>query len=62
MTTPAAAGVLSLAEMKKIRAYASPVVIANIFYILRKLKNRSLALDSGQSKETSFFYKYLTRQ
>jgi len=43
---PDSAGILSLAEMKKIRAYTSPIVIANLFYILRKIKSKRIALES----------------
>ena len=38
--------VLSLVENKKIIAFTSPIVIANIFYILRKLKSKEFALES----------------
>lgn len=40
------ASILSLAETKSIRAYTSPIVIANIFYILRKMKSKKIALES----------------
>ncbi len=38
--------VLSLVESKKIMAFTSPIVIANIFYILRKIKSKEFALES----------------
>ncbi len=38
--------VLSLVESKKIIAFTSPIVIANIFYILRKIKSKEFALES----------------
>ena len=40
------ARILSLAEIKSIHAYTSPIVIANIFYILRKMKSKKIALES----------------
>ncbi len=40
------AGLLSLVETKKIRAYTSPIVIANLFYILRKIKSKRIAIES----------------
>ncbi|MEE4311181.1 MAG: PIN domain-containing protein [candidate division KSB1 bacterium] len=35
----------SLIEMKKIKAYTSPVIITNIYYIAAKLTNRKSALN-----------------
>ena len=40
------AAILTLAERKLICACTTPVVIANIFYILRKMKTKSVALES----------------
>jgi len=40
------AEVLTLAERKSVNAYTTPLVIANIFYILRKLKTKKTALES----------------
>lgn len=40
----ASAGVLSLAEYKKIHGFTSSVVIANIYYILRKIESHAHAL------------------
>ena len=39
------ARILSLSELGKVLCYTSPVVISNIFYILRKLSTKSQALN-----------------
>jgi len=43
---PDSAAVLSLAEMKKVYACTSPIVVANLFYIFRKIKSKKVALES----------------
>ncbi len=40
------AKLLSLVEIKSVKAYTSPIVISNIYYILRRLKTREIALES----------------
>lgn len=40
------AAILTLADRKLIRAFTTPVVMANIFYILRKMKTKEFALES----------------
>lgn len=37
---------LSLIEKKKITAYSSPLVFANLHYILRKLKSKTIAIET----------------
>jgi len=41
-----AAVLFSLIDLNKVKAFTSPVVIANIFYILSKLRNKSFALKN----------------
>ena len=36
---------LELAEQKKFQAYTSPLVIANVFYVLQKYSNKKTAID-----------------
>jgi len=38
--------ILSLAENKNVHAFTSPLVFANVFYILRKLRSKDYALRS----------------
>lgn len=40
------AGLLTRIEKKKVLGYTSPLVFANIYYILRKLKSKDVALLS----------------
>lgn len=40
------AKLLSLAEKRNVKAFTSPIVVTNIFYILRKLTTRENALES----------------
>ncbi len=40
------AAILTLADRKLIHVYTTPVIIANIFYILRKMKTKVFALES----------------
>lgn len=40
------AKLLTLIEKKKLRGYTSPLVFANIHYILRKLKSKAYALQT----------------
>jgi predicted nucleic acid-binding protein len=40
------ASILTLAERKSIHAFTTPLVFANIFYVLRKLKSKQTALAS----------------
>ena len=37
---------LSLAEAQKVQAFTSPLVFANIYYVLRKLRSKNYALKS----------------
>lgn len=37
---------LSLAETKRLQAFTSPIVMANVYYILRKLTSKSFTLES----------------
>ena len=39
------AAILSLAERKSIEAFTTSIVIANIFYILRKIKTKVIAIE-----------------
>lgn len=50
-----AAQLFSLVEENKITAYTSPIVIANIYYILTKLTNRTQSLK--QIKKIMSFFK-----
>ena len=36
---------LELAEQKKFHAYTSPLIIANVFYVLQKFSNKKTAID-----------------
>lgn len=40
------AKLLSIIEKRKVEGYTTPLVFANIYYILRKLKSKSYALQS----------------
>ncbi len=39
-------GVLTLAEQKVFRAYTSPLILANTFYVIEKFANRATALGA----------------
>ena len=43
-----AAELFLLVEKKKIKAYVSPIIITNLHYVLRKLKNKKQAIKSLQ--------------
>ena len=49
-----AAKLFSLIEQFKINAYTSPLIIANIYYILSKVKNKKWAMEKIR-KITTFF-------
>ena len=41
----AAAELFTLIEQKRIEGYTSPLIIANIYYIIARLKNKEIALE-----------------